>query len=42
MSHSRIFDEYAKIMTAKGLLKTADKKDTDYNTVPDKAGLIQN
>lgn len=38
MSHSRIFDEYAKIMTAKGLLKTADKKDTDYNTVPDKAG----
>lgn len=38
MSHSRIFEEYAKIMSDKGLLKTADKKDTDYNTVPDKAG----
>lgn len=38
MSHSRIFDEYAKLMSEKGLIKTADKKDTDYNTVPDKAG----
>jgi len=38
MSHSRIFDEYARIMSEKRLLKTADKKDSDYNTVPDKAG----
>lgn len=38
MSHSRIFDEYAKIMSEKGLLKTADKKDSDYNVTPDKAG----
>lgn len=38
MSHSRMFDEYAKLMTEKGLFKTADKKDPDYNTVPDKAG----
>lgn len=38
MSHSRIFDEYAKIMSEKGLVKTADKKDEDYNIVPDKAG----
>lgn len=38
MSHSRIFDEYAKLMSEKGLFKTAEKKDTDYNVVPDKAG----
>lgn len=36
--HSRIFDEFARIMSEKGLLKTADKKDTDYNIIPDKAG----
>jgi hypothetical protein len=38
MSHSRVFDEYAKIMSDKGLVKAADKKDEDYNIVPDKAG----
>lgn len=35
---SQIFKEYAQIMADKGLVKTADKKDPDYNVIPDKAG----
>jgi len=38
MSHSRVFDEYAKLMTEKGLLKVAEKKDESYNVIPDKTG----
>lgn len=43
MSHSRIFDDYARLMTDKngsllGHVKTAGKKDEDYNTLPDSAG----
>jgi hypothetical protein len=39
MSHSRIFDEFAKIMSEKGLFKTAEKKDkAGPDTKVDKTG----
>lgn len=39
MSYSRVFDEFAKILTQKDLVKTAaDKKDESYNVVPPAAG----
>ncbi len=34
MSHSRVFDEFAKILANNALVKTADKKDQSYNVVP--------
>ncbi len=38
MSHSRVFDEYAKILVGNKIIKTADKKDGDYDIVIPAAG----